>query len=65
VLAETASPLLAPETDDRDGYVPNVVYSCGALLHDGTLTIPYGVNDSSIGFVQMRLAHLLEGMRPA
>jgi predicted GH43/DUF377 family glycosyl hydrolase len=64
VLAETATPLLAPPTEDRDGYVPNVVYSCGALLHDGTLTIPYGINDSSIGFAQMQLTHLLEGMRP-
>jgi predicted GH43/DUF377 family glycosyl hydrolase len=65
VLAETAVPLLAPGADDRDGYVPNVVYSCGALLHDGTLTIPYGINDSSIGFGQMSLAHLLQAMRQA
>lgn len=65
VLAETASPLLAPDGDDRDGYVPNVVYSCGALLHDDTLTIPYGVNDSSIGFGQVKLSDLLATMRRA
>jgi predicted GH43/DUF377 family glycosyl hydrolase len=63
VLAETASPLLTPGADERDGYVPNVVYSCGALLHDGTLTIPYGINDSAIGFAQTGLAQLLDGMR--
>lgn len=63
VLAETVSPLLEPGLAERDGYVPNVVYSCGPLLHDGTLTIPYGISDSSIGFAQIELAAALRAMR--
>jgi predicted GH43/DUF377 family glycosyl hydrolase len=62
VLAETPHPILLPEADERDGYVPNVVYSCGGLLIDGTLTIPYGIGDSSIGFAQVELSTLLDGM---
>jgi len=63
VLAETASPLLEPDADERDGYVPNVVYSCGALLSDDVLTIPYGISDAAIGFAQVGLATALERMR--
>jgi len=63
VLAETAEPLLTPTADERDGYVPNVVYSCGALLHDGTLTVPYGISDTAVGFAQTELAALLDQMR--
>lgn len=37
--------LLAPQEDERDGYVPNVVYSCGGLVHAGLLVVPYGFSD--------------------
>jgi predicted GH43/DUF377 family glycosyl hydrolase len=64
VLAELPSPLLAPTPQEREGYVPNVVYSCGAMVHQGTLVLPYGFSDAGAGFalVQMDelLAHLLE-----
>jgi len=63
VLAETASPLLEADAQERDGYVPNVVYSCGALLHGDTLTIPYGISDAAIGFAQIDLATALKQMR--
>lgn len=63
VLAETPLPLLTPTADERDGYVPNVVYSCGALLADGVLTIPYGISDTAIGFAQVELLPMLAGMR--
>ena len=53
-------PLLTPAADERDGYVPNVVYSCGALVHGGTLLIPYGCSDSSIRFAVVDTAELLE-----
>ena len=46
MLGELAEPLLAPGADERDGYVPNVVYSCGALLHGDTLLLPYGCSDA-------------------
>ena len=45
VLARTPKPLLEPSPDERDGYVPNVVYSCGATVLGGTLILPYGVAD--------------------
>jgi predicted GH43/DUF377 family glycosyl hydrolase len=41
-------PSLSP-VDEQDGYVPNVVYSCGALVHRGTLVLPYGIGDAAIG----------------
>jgi predicted GH43/DUF377 family glycosyl hydrolase len=59
VLGCLRRPLLTPNADERDGYVPNVVYTCGALLHDGILTIPYGISDGAIGFAQAPLAELL------
>ncbi|WP_027344890.1 glycoside hydrolase family 130 protein [Hamadaea tsunoensis] len=63
VLAAASEPLLLPAADERDGYVPNVVYSCGGLLHDGTLTIPYGLSDGAVGFAQAELAALIAGLR--
>lgn len=62
VLATLIEPLLTPTAGERDGYVPNVVYSCGGLLHNETLTIPYGISDGAIGFAQVSLAQLLDRM---
>jgi predicted GH43/DUF377 family glycosyl hydrolase len=62
VLASLRRPLLTPNADERDGYVPNVVYTCGALLHDDLLTIPYGISDGAIGFAQVALPELLGQM---
>ncbi len=50
VLGRTALPLIHPGNQERDGYVPNVVYSCGALLLGRTLLLPYGVADSMTRF---------------
>ena len=52
-------PLLVPAGDERNGYVPNVVYSCGAMVHSGTLFIPYGISDAATGFATVRLDDLL------
>lgn len=62
VVAALSGPLLTPRADERDGYVPNVVYTCGAMLHDGVLTVPYGISDGAIGFAQADLAVLLSQM---
>jgi predicted GH43/DUF377 family glycosyl hydrolase len=62
VLGTLALPLLTPDADDRDGYVPNVVYTCGGLLHGDVLTIPYGISDAAIGFAQVELSQLLSRM---
>jgi predicted GH43/DUF377 family glycosyl hydrolase len=62
VLASLPHPLLSPNSAERDGYVPNVVYTCGALLHAGVLTIPYGISDGAIGFAQVAMSDLLSQM---
>ncbi len=64
VIAELPGTLLTPGDAERDGYVPNVVYSCGGLLHAGTLWLPYGASDTRIGFAHVPLAGLVEAMRP-
>jgi predicted GH43/DUF377 family glycosyl hydrolase len=64
VLARLPGPLMTPTADERDGYVPNVVYTCGALLNDGCLTIPYGISDRAIGFAQVDVDELLSRMIP-
>ncbi|MGC4877884.1 glycoside hydrolase family 130 protein [Micromonospora sp. DT43] len=62
VVARLPGVLLAPERSDRDGYVPNVVYSCGGLIHDGDLWLPYGASDARVGFVTVPVAALLAAM---
>jgi len=62
VIAQTKEPLLAPRPDEQDGYVPNVVYSCGALRHGGTILVPYGIADTRIGFATFSTAGLLAAM---
>jgi len=62
VLARTSSPLLAPDSGARDGYVPNVVYSCGALVRDRTLLLPYGVADNFAAFATVKLDELVKAM---
>jgi beta-1,4-mannooligosaccharide phosphorylase len=49
ISGRLVEPLLSPTTDEQDGNVPNVVYSCGALVHADTLVIPYGIADTSVG----------------
>jgi predicted GH43/DUF377 family glycosyl hydrolase len=60
VIGHLSHPLLEPAPTERDGYVPNVVYSCGGLLHDGRLWLPYGIDDSRIGVVWVPLEELLD-----
>jgi predicted GH43/DUF377 family glycosyl hydrolase len=60
VTGAMRGPLLRPADDERDGYVPNVVYSCGAMLHGDQLLLPYGVSDSSVGFAFVDVPLLLD-----
>jgi len=64
VIARLREPLLKPDPSEREGYVPNVVYTCGALLHDGTLIMPYGFADHATGFATIPLKDLLSAMSP-
>jgi predicted GH43/DUF377 family glycosyl hydrolase len=62
IIGRLCEPLLSPAHDEQDGYVPNVVYSCGALLHAGCLVIPYGICDSAIGVATVPLDELLASL---
>jgi predicted GH43/DUF377 family glycosyl hydrolase len=64
ILGQLDEPLLSPQADEQDGYVPNVVYSCGAMVHRGTLVIPYGIGDAAIGMATVPLDDLLEALQP-
>jgi predicted GH43/DUF377 family glycosyl hydrolase len=59
VLAETVEPLIRPTGNEREGYVPNVVYTCGALLHRERLILPYGICDTFSTIVTIPLDELL------
>jgi predicted GH43/DUF377 family glycosyl hydrolase len=62
VLARTADPILAAADDDREGYVPNVVYTCGAMVQGDTLFLPYGIADSAVAFALISIPELLACM---
>jgi len=62
VVAALREPLLIPNEEEREGYVPNVVYSCGSIKHNGKLIIPYGLSDSASGFLSVPLDELFEDL---
>ena len=62
VLADLPHGLLDPDEVEREGYVPNVVYSCGGMVHDGKLWLPYGASDVRVGFACVSLDRLLGAM---
>ena len=62
VIGALREPLLVPDEDTRDGYVPNVVYSCGALRHGDTVLVPFGIADCRIGFATFTTAEVLAAM---
>lgn len=64
VLSRTVEPLLQPEPTEREGYVPNVVYSCGAMRHGDLIALPYAVSDSYSNFTTMQISSLLQSMQP-
>jgi predicted GH43/DUF377 family glycosyl hydrolase len=65
VVAYSRTPLLSPGPAEQDGYVPNVLYSCGAFLHDGLVWIPYGIDDARIGVAYAPLDAVLADMSSA
>lgn len=62
LLARTTRPLLRPSPEERFGYVPNIAYSCGALVHNRTLLMPYAVADSFTTFATVPIDTLLASM---
>jgi predicted GH43/DUF377 family glycosyl hydrolase len=63
VIGSLPTPLLVVEPDEREGYVPNVVYSCGGLIHDDQLLLPYGASDASVRFAFVAVPELLDRLR--
>jgi len=59
VIGELSEPMLVPNADERDGYVPNVVYSCGAMRHDDQLIVPYAISDSHTSIARVSIPELL------
>ena len=62
IIGRTRNPILQAENDDRNGYVPNVVYTCGGMRVGDQLFMPYGISDSSIGFAFLPLKDLVAAM---
>jgi predicted GH43/DUF377 family glycosyl hydrolase len=62
VIGRTAEPVLTAVDADRSGYVPNVVYTCGALQVGERLLVPYGISDSAVGFATVEIQALLDLM---
>lgn len=62
-IGRLPEPLLSPLEDEREGYVPNVVYSCGALIHNKSLILPYAVSDYSSSYAVVDLKELLDALK--
>lgn len=63
VIGRTPNPILSAADEDREGYVPNVVYTCGAIRVGDDLFLPYGVADSSVCFAFVAINDILAAMR--
>jgi predicted GH43/DUF377 family glycosyl hydrolase len=62
-IGRLKTPLLAPNAEEREGYVPNVVYSCGSIIHNGNLIIPYGMSDYASTYASINLNELLNELK--
>ena len=62
ILARSREPLVRPDPSEREGYVPNVVYTCGALRHNDQIVLPYAVSDTFSNFATLKIAALLRAM---
>lgn len=60
VIGSLSEPLVEPREGEREGYVPNVVYSCGSLIHGDHLILPYALNDTSSTIVIVSMQELLK-----
>jgi predicted GH43/DUF377 family glycosyl hydrolase len=62
VIARTREPLIRPEPSERQGYVPNVVYTCGAMRHNDQIILPYAVSDTFSKFATIKITELMRLM---
>jgi predicted GH43/DUF377 family glycosyl hydrolase len=59
-IGRLKEPLLVPNSEEREGYVPNVIYSCGSIIHNNKLIIPYGLSDYSTSFAEVEVDALID-----
>jgi len=62
-IGRLKTPLMTPNEKERDGYVPNVIYTCGAIVHNGVLGIPYAMSDYASAFASIDLEELLKELK--
>jgi len=62
-IGRLKTPLLAPNVEEREGYVPNVIYSCGSIIHNNDLIIPYGISDYASTYASINLKELLNELK--
>jgi len=62
-IGRLKSPLIAPNNEEREGYVPNVVYSCGSIIHNNSLIVPYGISDFASTYASINLTELLNELK--
>ena len=65
VIGQLAEPLLTPNEEEREGYVPNVVYSCGSIINNGQLILPYATSDTASTYATVPLDELLQSLVPS
>jgi len=62
-IGRLKTPLLAPNAEEREGYVPNVIYSCGSIIHNGNLIVPYGMSDNASTYAAINLTEVLNELK--
>ena len=62
-IGRLSEPLIVPNKDEREGYVPNVLYSCGSIIHNDKLIIPYGLSDYCSSFATVDINALLDKLK--
>ena len=62
IIGKLSKPLISPNEDEREGYVPNVVYSCGSMIHNDNLIIPYAMSDSASSFATVSVSEILNNI---
>ncbi len=63
IIGRLKKPLIVADEEEREGYVPNVVYTCGVLQHKQLLIIPYAISDTATVFASVEIDEILNGMK--
>jgi predicted GH43/DUF377 family glycosyl hydrolase len=63
VIGHLKYPLMMPRESEREGYVPNVIYSCGSIVHNNQVVIPYGMSDYASSYITVSLSELLDELK--